>query len=83
MTWEEEDYGTDWHEDWKDEIPTYLICMNLIGNTRWQFDGYDDIYLKPGDVIAQNGSVKHKVTPIDNQKRLTLAGHRGLSEIIL
>ena len=83
MTWEEEDYGTDWHEDWRDEFPTYLICMNLIGNTRWQFDGYDDIYLKPGDVIAQNGSVKHKVTPIGHQKRLTLAGHRGLSEIIL
>lgn len=83
MTWDEEDYGTDWHEDWTNESPTYLICMNLIGNTRWQFDGYDDIYLKPGDVIAQNGSVKHKVTPIDNQKRITLAGHRGLSKIIL
>lgn len=76
------DKGTDWHTDFDGDVPTYLICMNLVGTTHWQFDGYDDMILKPGDVIAQNGSVPHKVHPIDGSERITLAGHRTLLDII-
>ena len=43
---------------------------------------YDDVILNPGDVLAQNGSVKHKVEPIDVIKRLTIAGHGTVEDVI-
>ena len=83
LSLDDEDTGTDWHQDFCGEwiTPTYLICMNLVGETHWQFEGYDDMILKPGDVIAQNGSVNHKVTPVHHQNRITLAGHSKLTDI--
>lgn len=90
LSTEAHDDGSDWHTDLYPkntgenyECPSYLICMNLVGETHWQFDGYDDIYLKPGDVICQNGSVKHKVKPLNSTQRITLAGHNGLKYVIL
>lgn len=90
LTSEDKDYGTDWHQDLYPnnkpanyQCPSYLICMNLVGETHWQFQGYDDIYMKPGDILCQNGSVPHKVLPINNNPRITIAGHNGLDFVIL
>lgn len=87
-TWtslEDFDYGTEWHTDFErppnDDTPTYLICMNLIGDTHWKFQGYESIDLSPGDLICQNGSVPHNVEP--NEKRITIAGHSSIKNIIL
>lgn len=90
LTSEDKDYGTDWHQDLYPnnnpknyQCPSYLICMNLVGETHWQFEGFDDIHMKPGDILCQNGSVPHKVLPIDNNPRITIAGHNGLDFVIL
>jgi len=75
------DLGTDWHEDYTQEIPTYLICLNLIGDTHWQFDGYPDIDLSSGEILCQNGSCAHTVEP--KGKRITLAGYSKIDDIII
>ena len=79
----EDDAGTDWHQDFQsmNDIPTYLICMNLIGKTQWEFKGYENIEMTTGDIIAQNGSVPHKIIP--RGMRITLAGHSSLHNIKL
>jgi len=75
------DQGKEWHNDYQEDkiTPTYLICMNLIGKTRWEFDGYDDMILEPGDIICQHGSVAHQVTPFGY--RVSLAGHSSIKNI--
>ena len=79
----EEDTGTNWHKDFQPNtsIPTYLICMNLIGQTNWQFESSEDIDMQVGDVIAQNGSMPHKI--IAKGMRITLAGHSSLHNVKL
>ena len=77
------DLGTDWHKDLEigSSIPSYLICINLIGSTDWKFKDYDPISLTPGDLICQNGSAEHSVQP--TSKRITIAGHSSINDIIL
>ena len=77
------DRGTMWHEDYEyDNItPTYLICINLIGDTHWKFKKYDDINLSAGELLCQNGSMAHNVKPIG--QRFTIAGHSSIKNIIL
>ena len=55
--------------------------MNLIGQTNWQFESSEDIDMQVGDVIAQNGSMPHKI--IAKGMRITLAGHSSLHNVKL
>ena len=77
------DMGTMWHEDYNydDMTPTYLICINLIGDTHWKFKKYDDINLSAGELLCQNGSMTHMVEPTN--QRFTIAGHSSIKNIIL
>ena len=77
------DMGTMWHEDYEydDMTPTYLICINLIGDTHWKFKKYDDINLSAGELLCQNGSMAHNVEP--TSQRFTIAGHSSIKNIIL
>jgi len=75
------DMGSTWHEDYEEDTPTYLICINLIGDTHWRFKNYDDINLSTGELLCQNGSMAHNVEPIS--KRFTIAGHSSIKNIIL
>jgi hypothetical protein len=77
------DMGTMWHEDYEydDMTPTYLICINLIGDTHWKFKNYDDINLSAGELLCQNGSMAHNVEP--TSQRFTIAGHSSIKNIIL
>ena len=82
---EDFDYGTPYHQDFlpgsNKTIPMYLIGMNLVGNTEWQYKEYDSIYLSAGDSITINGGVFHQVQP--KGPRITIAGYSSIKDIIL
>lgn len=78
---QDDDKGTDWHFDFQPgtDIPTYLLCMNLVGDTHWKFQGYDDMYMTTGDIMCINGSIAHQVRPTG--PRITIAGHSSIKNI--
>ena len=86
------DAGTDWHKDirqrdeygrsYEETNPSYLICMNFIGTTKWEFETGEEVVMYPGSILWQCGATAHKVTPIDNQPRVTCAMHNIASNFI-
>lgn len=79
---DENDTGTDWHKDYEaPSNPTYLIALNLVGDTSWHFTKAKGIDMSPGSCLAYNGSFSHKVVP--KGMRITLAGHSGINSINL
>ena len=87
------DSGTDWHTDFRqidehgrpyeEANPSYLICMNFIGTTKWEFETGEEFIMRPGDALWQNGSIAHKVTPLNNLPRVTCAMHNVASDFVL
>lgn len=78
VTFGDEDTGSDWHFDDYDEddteLDTYLICMNLVGKTKWNFRNPTcQRWMDVGDCFWHNGSNEHEVRPVDRMPRITLA----------
>lgn len=65
----DEDVGTPWHTDTKNL--SYLLTINLIGKTTWEFENGIVIDMNPGDAMIQNGSVRHRV--LTHGRRVTVA----------
>tara|TARA_Y100000385_G_C12964065_1_gene581040 strand:- start:11 stop:601 length:591 start_codon:yes stop_codon:yes gene_type:complete len=87
------DSGTDWHTDFRqtdehgrpyeEANPSYLICMNFIGTTKWEFETGEEVMMYPGSILWQCGATAHKVTSLNNLPRVTCAMHNIASDFVL